>query len=342
MAKFFIAFVLMLFSIRIGFGGNPPDIRSNEIVSIVNINEDIWQSFVYDPQLYELRIDTMPNIKFWTLVMNTSEDWMIINQASNRKVLKVISAKEWNGLSEEDKEIYRNILRDEFCLEQEERIFITRGKSEFYQFRKAMPSIDKGIEAFQNYGVDPWYAQAILLIESPGQLLRSNVGALGSFQLMSKVAVKFGLQVNSKLDERKDFDRSAYAATQLIKTICLPYAREMMASRGLEYNETDLWFRLLVLHIYHAGAYNVKNALASIDPSVQGINLITSLWTTESKGFKNASQNYSQVALASLLQLNDLIHESCVIYHSSEIPVSFVKTYPQGSVYSVLAENQEN
>jgi len=334
--------VLLVFcATQIGIGSNPPHERSNEILSIVNINEGKWQSFVYDPQLYEQRVDTFAKIQFWTLVLNTSDEWMIINHARTRRILQIVSFKEWDKLEDEEKETYRKLIREEYCFDEEERIYITRGKSQFYQFRKAMPSIDKGIDIFIEQEVDPWYAQAILLIESPGQLIKSPDGALGSFQLMSKVARKYGLRVDKEVDERKDFDRSAYGASQLIKNICLPYGREMMAGRGVEYSETDLGFRLLVLHIYHAGAYNVKNALKKIDVKVSGMEMIKELWQTEAKGFKNASQNYSQVALASLLQLNELIHESCIIYHSSNIPVSFEKTYPEGSEYGALADKAE-
>ncbi len=312
--------------------------KSNEVLSIVNIDENRWQSFIYDAQLYEQRVDTFAKIQFWSMIMSTSDDWMIINQAQNRRVLDMVTFDDWDKLEEDQKEDYRKLLREEYCLPEDERIYVTRGKSQFYQFRKAMPSIDRGIEVFIDEEVDPWYAQSILLIESPGKLMKSPDGALGSFQLMSKVARKFGLRVDSEVDEREDFDRSAYGASQLIKTICLPYAREMMADRGVEYEETELWFRLLVLHIYHAGAYNVKSALKEIDDSYAGMDMIKKLWETESKGFKNASQNYSQVCLASLLQLDNLIHESCVIYHSSDVPVISDKAYPEGSVYSSVAE----
>ena len=65
---------------------------------------------------------------------------------------------------------------------------------------------------FENNGVDPWYAQAILLIESPAQLKKSVVGAYGAFQLMPSVARSHGIIVNKKIDERKDFNKSAFAA----------------------------------------------------------------------------------------------------------------------------------
>jgi len=299
--------------------GRPID-RSNEILSIININENQWQSFVYDSQLYENRIDTINKIKFWSTVMNIGEGFMIVNNASSRHIYQMVPYSDWEILSEYDKEVYRNLIREEFNLEEDERIYITRGKSDFYQFKKVMPSVDKGIEVFMDNGVDPWYAQAILLIESPGQTKKSINGALGPFQLMPKVARKFGLRVDAQVDERKDFNRSAYAASQLIHNICLHYTREMLDARGLEYSESDLFFRLMVLHVYHAGAYNVKNALMTIEEDLQGIDLIRKLWETEAKGFRNASQNYSQVALASLLKLDQIINEYCVIYHSTIVP----------------------
>ena len=67
---------------------------------------------------------------------------------------------------------------------------------------------EKGIKVFESSGVDPWYAQAILLIESPGQMKKSRDGAYGPFQLMPKVARAQGLTVNRYTDEREDFDRA--------------------------------------------------------------------------------------------------------------------------------------
>jgi hypothetical protein len=305
--------------------GKPVE-RRQEILSIINVNENQWQSFVYDAQVYENRIDTLKKVRFWSMVMNTSEDMVILNQANSRRIFHVLPFEDWDELSEEDQLDYRDVLRNEFCLDSNQRIFATRGKSEFYQFRKVMPSIDRGIDAFIENGVDPWYAQAILLIESPGHSMKSPNGALGSFQLMPKVARKYGLRVDSKLDERLDFERSAYGSSQLIKFICIPYAKQMLEDRVMSYDESDLAFRLLVLHIYHAGAYNVKNALIKIDTDLKDMDLIQELWETEAKGFRNASQNYSQVALASIIQLNELIHEQCVIYNITEIPM--IKSVP--------------
>ncbi|MCB0410305.1 MAG: hypothetical protein KDD29_08800, partial [Flavobacteriales bacterium] len=74
---------------------------------------------------------------------------------------------------------------------------------------------------------------------------------------------------------------------------------------GIEnYNEHELWFRLLVMHTYHAGAGNVKAALKKIQPTEGGIDIIKQLWFTETGHFKSASQNYSQLVIAAHLEMN--------------------------------------
>jgi hypothetical protein len=188
-------------------------------------------------------------------------------------------------------------------------MFLIR-KNHFYRFHAVMPQITRGIEGFANNVVDPWYAQAILLIESPGQLVKSTAGAYGPFQLMKNVAINQGLTVNNSVDERGDFDKSAWAASQLLKKICIPEARRILQAKNLDYQENDLWFRLFVMHIYHAGASNVAKVVDAINPTQGGQQLIQNMWQTKAGGFGNASQNYSQVVLAALLTLDKILHES--------------------------------
>ena len=52
------------------------------------------------------------------------------------------------------------------CLDSNTKLYITTGKK-FYQIEEVIPSIASAIEIFYANGVDPWYAQSILLIESP-------------------------------------------------------------------------------------------------------------------------------------------------------------------------------
>ncbi|MBK9638488.1 MAG: hypothetical protein IPO63_12005 [Bacteroidetes bacterium] len=80
----------------------------------------------------------------------------------------------------------------------------------------------------------------------------------------------------------------------------------MLDSRNIPYKETDIYFRLLVLHAYHAGAGNLACAINKINPTEGGQSLIKTLWKTECGGFKNESQNYSQIALAALMNFENI------------------------------------
>jgi hypothetical protein len=129
---------------------------------------------------------------------------------------------------------------------------------------------------------------------------------------MKRVARNMGLIVNKYVDERKDFNKSAYAASELLKRICIPQARRILCEMGdIEPIESELWFKFLVLHIYHAGAKNVESLLAQLDQPIQGMELIKWMWTNEYGNFKNSSQNYSQIAIAAMLTLKDIVVSDC-------------------------------
>ncbi len=290
---------------NIVFGASTFNLRE-DIITIPNLTTKEKTDFVFNKQVYDLHCDTLPNVIFWRRIMHLNKDSALLNRPENRHILHAVHCYKWDTLCIARKNAVKDSLRYMNCLMDSARILMTTGKSFFYDFEKASLNFHKGINDFVANGVDPWYAQAILMIESPNKLQKSNAGAYGSFQLMKDVARLFGLKVNSKIDERKDFDRSAYAASSLIKKICIPKTREILDSLGIKnYKENDLWFRLLVMHSYHAGAGNVKKALFSFRPTQGDINLIYRLWHTETKHFKSASQNYSQLVLAALLEVNE-------------------------------------
>ena len=72
----------------------------------------------------------------------------------------------------------------------------------------------------------------------------------------------------------------------------------------------------MVMHVYHAGAGNVKKVLEVINPSVGDKELITTMWQTEAGGFRNASQNYSQLVVASMIELDHIIYNRCHTIYS--------------------------
>jgi hypothetical protein len=243
--------------------------------------------------------------------MLLAPDSCLVNVAATRQVLAKMSNRDWNRQSETQKDSTRQALRVAYGLPSTERIYVTTGKNDFYKFNEVYPSLSKGVAAFERFGVDPWYAQAILLIESPAQMRKSSTGAYGAFQLMPSVARSQGLTVNDQVDERKDFDRSAYGAAQLIRKICIPEAKRILAAHQIPYNESDLWFRLFVLHVYHAGAMNVAAVVNKIQPTEGSQELIKAMWQNSAAGFGNNSQNYTQLALAAQLILHDMVYQNC-------------------------------
>ncbi len=285
---------------------NEPRQFCKNVVGVFNPQTQCNENYVLDPALYYFKIDTLAQIKFWRTIMKLHEDSAIVNFANSRQVIQIISTKDWNLKTDSAKKMFKDSIRCSKQLDSTNRILITSGKKFFYDFDKTSQNFQKGIYCFIENGVDPWFAQAILLIESPNKLQKSNAGAYGSFQLMKDVARLYGLKVNKHIDERADFERSAFAASSLIKSICIPKAHTLLESLGINnHDENELWFKLLAMHIYHAGFYNVQNALFSFMPNEGGMNLIYNLWRAQTSGFKSASQNYSQLILAAMLEMNE-------------------------------------
>jgi hypothetical protein len=276
------------------------------VVGVFNPKTNCNEDYIFDTSIYHLKVDTLPQVKFWRNIMNMHQDTALICVANSRCILQKIPISQWDSKSDSAKKNFRDSVKTAMNLDTNSKILITTGKRYFYDFDRTSRNFETGIRCFIQNDVDPWYSQAILLIESPNKLQKSNVGAYGPFQLMKDVARMYGLKVNKTIDERADFERSAYAASSLIKNICIPRARRMLDSLKIYgYSEDELWFRLLVMHVYHAGAYNVQKALFSFSPTQGNMDLIYTLWQTQTARFKGASQNYSQLVLAAMLEMNE-------------------------------------
>ena len=276
------------------------------VIGIINPHTNLNENYIFDQSIYQLKVQELPQVKFWRSIMNLSQDSAILCFHDNREIIQKISILDWNSKSDSLKKMYKDSVRLIKKIDTNNRILITSGKKFFYDFEKTSKNFHQGINCFVSNGVNPWYAQAILLIESPNKLQTSTAGAYGSFQLMKDVARRFGLKVNRHTDERADFERSAFAASSLIKNICIPNVYKILDSLQIKnYDQEELWFKLLVMHVYHAGAYNVQKAVFTFNPKQGDLNLIYGLWQTQTNHFKSASQNYSQLILAAMLEMND-------------------------------------
>ncbi|MGB0886494.1 MAG: transglycosylase SLT domain-containing protein [Vicingaceae bacterium] len=291
-------------------------VPETEVIEVAGLHDSLNFQFVQNKQLFSEGWHKLEQPNFWRTLMTMEDDSALINIRSTRQIIKKIAVKEWDKMTEKDKNAIRDSVKKHYNLQEEDHVYMTSGKKAFYDFEKVIPSIGQGIKIFNENNVDPFFAQAILLIESPNKMQKSPVGAYGSFQIMRAVAINLGLKVNKTVDERKDFDKSAWASAKLIRTICIPETNKILAAKGIEFNPNDLWYKLLVLHTYHAGAGNVKNAVNAVNPKKGDMKLIQNLWQTEVGSFRNASQNYSQLALASLIELDRIIkNRSKFIYN---------------------------
>ena len=316
MMKFKIAFVALSFIPFLSCAQNSTWERE-----MIAISEGNSEHIIMGPSgIQAAKWDQLAHPKFWQQIMKLSPDSVIVNVGSTRQIIAKMSQREWQSQTEAEKTIYKDSVRTAMGLADTERINVTTGKNDFYRFDLVFESLPKGVAAFEQNGVDPWYAQSILLIESPGRMQKSTAGAFGPFQLMPGVARSMGLTVNKSVDERRDFIRSAFAASQLLKRVCIPSAKGIAESAGLVIDEQAIWFRLLTMHVYHAGALNVKAVVDAIGQVSSGEELIRRMWVTTAASFGNNSQNYSQLALAAHIQLNEIIaKKGSSVYNCSSV-----------------------
>lgn len=183
MKKLFPAFFLFL-----SFGGSaqgPSELKESPDDHVVI---ECGVSCLPATQIYDGGWDKLAQPNFWKKIMILSPDSILVNIAATREIVAKMSMKDWDKQTDNEKDAYRDSIRYNYCLNEDARIFVTTGKNHFYKFQTVFPELSRGIQQFEKHEVAPWYAQAILLIESPGQLKKSRVGAYGPFQLMPRVA----------------------------------------------------------------------------------------------------------------------------------------------------------
>ena len=204
--------------------------------TVIGISGTQQHKFLNNYQVYKEGWDTIPQAKFWQEVIALSHDSMILNIASVRKPLDKVACSEWHCQTEIEKELYKRNLVIYRNLDESTNIYVTSGKKFFFEYKKALPMISQALPVFEKYDTDPWYAQTILLIESPGKTdARSYVGARGPFQLMPYVARKYGLVVTKYRDDRTNLEKSAMAAAKLISNICIPNAKKILDAKSIPF-----------------------------------------------------------------------------------------------------------
>ncbi len=286
---------------------NDDSIFFNTYVEFSVNSDTLKYNLVHDSSLYSDGWDTLPQPLFWNNIINLEPDTAIATIAKTRHIIEGIYSADYDSLTKEEKKAYKDSLRIIQKLGTDEKVYVTFGRKELYELEQVIPQIDTAIKIFIENSTDPFYAQAVIAIESPNRLEYSWAGAYGPFQLMKGIGLKYGLLINDTIDERADLQKSAKITAKYFNDFCIPMVKALLKSKKITFKESDLWFKLLVLHTYHAGYGNVRGVINKINPKEGGRHIIQEMWQTEYRSFKNASQNYSQVALAALIQLDSLI-----------------------------------
>ena len=281
----------------------------DQVIEVGFFNDTSTYCFISDTSLYNEGWYLLPQVRFWRMVVNLDPEYSLLNIANTREVLSSLQTWSYDDLSLKSRKYYKDSVRVRFGLTPRTKLWVTQGRKDYYKISKILPDIHRAISIFLEENTDPWYAQSILLIESPGEMRISPVGAKGPFQLMGEVALSVGLEVNDRIDERQYFGPSARGAARYINLVCIPAARQIMESHNISYRENELWFRLFVLHVYHAGPNNMRRVMRYKKPDRGGMELIQELWQTNYRSFGNASQNYSQITLAALLELEQIVYQ---------------------------------
>jgi len=273
------------------------------------INADTFHFLSIEDDSNAVDFLSSPNVIFWMRdIMLSADSFLVVNQTT-RQVIDVVHK---NAIQKIDRVQNLTSLGSLYALKHavplNHKIKFVRGRKEFFNYSVVGPKLKVANSVFASVGVNPMVSQLLLLIESPSNHKGvSHSGAAGHFQIMPSVARKYGLRIRNGVDDRLIFSKSAYAAARLVKEYCVPQAKRICIKNNIAFNTDALWFNLLVLHIYNAGAGTVATAVKHVTGIDNGNELIKRLWHTNIGAFQNSSQNYSQVCLASYLGYKEFL-----------------------------------
>lgn len=276
------------------------------------INEDTFLFLTIEKDSTAQEFLSSSNVQFWKKdIQLTKDSFLVVNQ-STREIIDVVHHKDIHRIDRASNlTSLGQVYGYKYGIHSEHRIKFVRGRKDFFDYKTIGPKLKIAHSVFTSLNVDPVIAQLLLLIESPNDHKGvSHSGAAGHFQIMPSVARRYGLKTTGRVDERLNFYKSAVVAAKLIKNYCVPNAKLICTTKGIAVDTAALWFKLLVLHIYNAGAGTLKVAVRHIDTVNSGNELIRTLWNFRHGHFQNSSQNYSQVCLGSYLGYKEFLEKS--------------------------------
>ncbi len=160
---------------------NEPNERFLERI-VIGYGTKSQSKFINNAAIFKEGWDTLSHVRFWQEIMAMPHDSLLLNVAHLRKPLFSLHVSDWSCQTVDEKDEYKRLVCVSNDLSSATSIYATAGKEHFFEFRKVLPMIPTAIDIFEQEGTDPWYAQTILLIESPGKTQgTSYAGARGAF-----------------------------------------------------------------------------------------------------------------------------------------------------------------
>ncbi len=142
-----LAFISILFLANFSIA---QDAYEDHLIEVKVVNDTTVLRFVKTPELFVEQWDTLAQPNFWKEIMHLSPDSCLLNVASSRQILERTSLRTWDAKTDEQKEAYKQTLREKYNLAADTRIFMTTGKSDFYRFDLVLPIFQKVLMLFQD------------------------------------------------------------------------------------------------------------------------------------------------------------------------------------------------
>jgi hypothetical protein len=120
------------------------------VIGRFNRQTNFNENYIFDKSLYYLKVDTLPQVKFWRSIMNLHEDSALINIAPGRVCVQKVNVREWDCKTDSAKKYYRDSIRVAMNLDSSAKILLTTGKRFFYDFDRASQHFQKGIQCFMD------------------------------------------------------------------------------------------------------------------------------------------------------------------------------------------------
>ncbi|MBK9638490.1 MAG: hypothetical protein IPO63_12015 [Bacteroidetes bacterium] len=96
--------------------------------TLINTSDTSEIELVNNHQLFTEGWDTLAQPIFWKQIICLSPDSCIINVANSRTPLVVSNYRNWLSQSEQEKTIYKNRLKQDYCVDYSSDLYVTNGK----------------------------------------------------------------------------------------------------------------------------------------------------------------------------------------------------------------------